>query len=48
VAIADGTQASHVQHHWIHEALVIRSVATGVVNALMAVPMLDVSVAAAP
>ena len=48
VAIADGTQASHVQHHWIHEALVIRSVATGVVNALMAIPMLDVSVAAAP
>jgi lipopolysaccharide transport system ATP-binding protein len=48
VAIADGTQASHVQHHWIHEALVIRSVATGVVNALMAIPMLDVSVATAP
>jgi len=47
-AIADGTQASHVQHHWIHEALVIRSVATGVVNALMAIPMLDVSVATAP
>jgi lipopolysaccharide transport system ATP-binding protein len=48
VAIADGTQASHVQHHWIHEALVIRSVATGVVNALMAIPMLDVSVATEP
>ena len=48
VAIADGTQVSHVQHHWIHEALVIRSVATGVVNALMAIPMLDVSVATAP
>ena len=48
VAVADGTQASHVQHHWIHEALVIRSVATGVVNALMAIPMLDVSVEPAP
>ncbi len=48
VAIADGTQASHVQHHWIHEALVIQSVATGVVNALMAIPMLDVSVATTP
>jgi lipopolysaccharide transport system ATP-binding protein len=48
VAIADGTQASHVQHHWVHEALVIQSVATGVVNALMAIPMLDVSVATAP
>jgi lipopolysaccharide transport system ATP-binding protein len=48
VAIAEGTQAKHVQHHWIHEALVIRSVSTGVVNALMSIPMLDVSVTAAP
>ena len=48
VAVADGTQAKHVQHHWIHDALVIRSVSTSVIIGLVRVPMLDVSVAVGP
>jgi lipopolysaccharide transport system ATP-binding protein len=44
-AVAEGTQASHVQHHWIHDALVIRSVSNSVATGLMGIPMLDVSVA---
>ena len=45
VAVAEGTQASHVQHHWVHDALVIRSVSNSVATGLMGIPMLDVSVA---
>jgi lipopolysaccharide transport system ATP-binding protein len=43
VAVADGTQADHVQHHWIHDALVIRSHASGVSTGLVGLPMLDIS-----
>ncbi|AGK48931.1 ABC transporter family protein [Burkholderia thailandensis MSMB121] len=47
VAIADGTQQSHVQLHWIHDALPIRVHASSVANYLLAVPMLRVGVSAA-
>jgi lipopolysaccharide transport system ATP-binding protein len=46
VAVADGTQAAHVQHHWIHEALVITSIARDVVAGLVGIPMIDVVVEA--
>jgi len=39
VAIADGSQDSHVQHHWIHEALVLRVHASAVCAGLIGVPM---------
>ena len=39
VAVADGTQAMHVQHHWVHDALAFRSVAPPEVTGLMGVPM---------
>lgn len=39
VAVADGTQAMHVQHHWVHDALVFRSVAPREVTGLVGVPM---------
>lgn len=38
-AIADGTQDAHVQHHWIHEALAIRSETSLVATGLVGVPM---------
>ncbi len=47
-AIADGTQVKHVQHHWIHDALIVRSVSNSVATGLMGIPMLDVSVAVEP
>lgn len=39
VGIAGGTQEQHVQHHWVHEALVIRCVASHVTHGLLGVPM---------
>ena len=39
VAIADGTQHQHVQHHWIHQALQLRSDATSVSSGIIGIPM---------
>lgn len=38
-AVAEGTQADHVQHHWLHDALIVRSHATSVATGLIGVPM---------
>ena len=42
VAVAEGTQESHVQHHWIHDAVAFRSMTNSVVTGLMGIPMRDV------
>jgi lipopolysaccharide transport system ATP-binding protein len=39
VAIADGSQDSHVQHHWMHDALMIKVHASSVCFGLVGVPM---------
>jgi len=39
VAIAEGTQLDHVQHQWIHEALVFKVHSTSVCHGLIGVPM---------
>ncbi|MCA8034492.1 ABC transporter ATP-binding protein [Burkholderia arboris] len=39
VAIAEGTQYDHVQHHWIHDALPLRVHASRVRHTLVGVPM---------
>lgn len=39
VALAEGTQSEHVQHHWIHDALVFRSHASSAANGLVGIPM---------
>lgn len=39
VAIAEGTQAEHVQHQWIHEALAFRIHSSSVCHGLIGVPM---------
>lgn len=38
-ALADGTQESHVQHHWMHDALVIRVHASSICFGLLGIPM---------
>ena len=43
VAIADGTQESHVQHHWIHDALLVTSLTSSAATGLMGIPMREVS-----
>ncbi|MBD3768324.1 MAG: ABC transporter ATP-binding protein, partial [Gammaproteobacteria bacterium] len=42
VAIANGTQSDHVQHHWIHDALYFRSESTSVASGLIGIPMLEI------
>lgn len=39
VAIADGTQEVHVQHHWIHDAVHFKSVSSSVTTGLIGIPM---------
>lgn len=43
VAIADGSQESHIQHHWIHDALAIRSETSLVATGLVGVPMSSIT-----
>jgi lipopolysaccharide transport system ATP-binding protein len=46
VAIADGTQDSHVQHHWLHEALIVRVHASSTCFGLVGIPMKNISLSA--
>jgi lipopolysaccharide transport system ATP-binding protein len=39
VAIAEGTQTNPVQHHWIHDALLLRSISSSVATGLVGIPM---------
>jgi lipopolysaccharide transport system ATP-binding protein len=39
VAIAEGTQDTHVQHHWIHDALQFKSHSSSVSTGLIGIPM---------
>lgn len=39
VALADGTQQEHRQHHWIHDALIVTSHASSVAHGLVGIPM---------
>ncbi|WP_186393190.1 MULTISPECIES: ABC transporter ATP-binding protein [unclassified Pannonibacter] len=47
VAVADGTQEEHVQHHWMHDALIFKSHSSQTVSGLVGIPMLDISLAPA-
>lgn len=42
VAIANGTQEVHEQHHWIHDAILFKSESSSVVSGLIGIPMLKV------
>ena len=43
VALAEGTQQDHSQHHWIHDALLFRSHTSSVSHGLVGIPMRSVS-----
>lgn len=38
-ALAEGSQDTHVQHHWMHDALIVRVHASSVCQGLIGVPM---------
>ena len=42
-SLAEGTQEDHIQHHWIHDALVFKSHTKSMSTGLVGIPMLDVS-----
>jgi lipopolysaccharide transport system ATP-binding protein len=44
-AIADGTQQVHVQHHWIHDALIFKSLSRSVAAGLIGIPMRRIEMA---
>lgn len=44
-AVAEGTAAHHVQHHWIHDALIVRAHASAVSYGLVGIPMHEVTLA---
>lgn len=46
VAIADGSQDSHVQHHWLHEALIVRVHASSTCFGLVGIPMKNINLLA--
>lgn len=46
VAIATGTQADHIQHHWIHDAIIIKSISSSVSTGLVGIPMQRVEIKA--
>jgi len=48
VAVAEGTQEAHVQHHWIHDALVFKSLAGNGVRGLIGIPMNGIELRALP
>lgn len=39
VAIANGTQSQHIQHHWIHDAVLFKSESSSVSTGLIGIPM---------
>ncbi|WP_051293599.1 ABC transporter ATP-binding protein [Pseudoduganella violaceinigra] len=43
-AIAEGTQENHVQHHWLHDALIVRVHASSVCFGLVGLPMRDINI----
>lgn len=43
IAVADGDQWSNVQHHWLHDAMIFKSMTSSVSTGLVGIPMLDVA-----
>ena len=41
--LADGTQDEHVQHHWLHDALIVRVHASSACFGLIGLPMTRIS-----
>lgn len=43
VAVANGTQTEHVQHHWLHDALMFKSHTSHSSSGLVGIPMFEVA-----
>lgn len=45
-ALADGSQDNHVQHHWLHEALIVKVHASSICFGLVGIPMKNINLLA--
>lgn len=43
-SVAEGTQHDHVQHHWLHDALIIQSLCASVSTGIVGIPMIDIRI----
>jgi len=43
IAIAEGTQENHVQHQWLHDAIVFRSETSSVAGGMVGIPMQSIT-----
>lgn len=44
VSVAEGTQQDHVQHHWLHDAVIIQSLCASVSTGIVGIPMMDIRI----
>jgi len=44
VAVAEGTQESHIMHQWMHDALILTSKSSSVATGLVGIPMSNISI----
>lgn len=44
VALAEGSQQDHIQHHWVYDALIFKSHTTSVSTGLVGVPMSNIKI----
>src|SRR5262249_42142253 len=44
VALAEGTQADHIQHHWMDEALIFKCECSHVTHGLLGIPMENIRI----
>jgi lipopolysaccharide transport system ATP-binding protein len=43
IALANGTQEVHEQHHWIHDAILFKSHSSSVTTGIIGIPMLNIT-----
>lgn len=43
-SVAEGTQVEHIQHHWVHDAIIIQSLCASVSTGLVGIPMQDIRI----
>lgn len=48
VTISEGSQEEHIHHHWIHDALVFKSITSSVCNGMMGIAMRQITLHAGP
>lgn len=48
VSVAEGNQNDHVQHHWLHDAVILQSLCASVSTGIVGVPMMHIRINTVP